>query len=46
MDKWNLINMVMLVKHIITERIMIDKFYKMFKTQATQQVDNDVIEIV
>ena len=30
MDKWNLINMVMLVKCMITERMMINKFYEVF----------------
>ena len=30
----------------MTERIIINKFYKVFKTQAAQQVDNDnVIKI-
>ena len=40
--------MVMLTKHIMTERITINKFYKIFKTQAAQQADNnnDVIKIV
>jgi len=31
MDKWNPIDMVMLVKHIITKRMTINKFYKVFK---------------
>jgi hypothetical protein len=30
-DRWNLIDIVMLMKHIMTERIIIDKFYKVFK---------------
>ena len=30
-DGWNLINMVMLVRRIITKRIIINKFYKVFK---------------
>ena len=34
-DKWNLINIVMLMKRIITKRITINKFYKVFKTQPT-----------
>jgi len=32
MDGWNLIDMVILVKYMITERIIINKFYKVFKT--------------
>ena len=39
--------MVMLIKRIITKRIIINKFYKVFKTQAAQQVDNnDIIKII
>ena len=34
-DRWNLINIVMLIKRIITKRIIINKFYKVFKTQTT-----------
>jgi len=30
-DKWNLINIVILVRRIITKRITINKFYKVFK---------------
>ena len=47
MDRWNLINMVMLTKCMMTKRMIINKFYKVFKTQATQQVDNNnnIIEI-
>jgi len=30
-DKWNLINMVMLARRTITKRIIINKFYKVFK---------------
>ena len=30
-DKWNLINIVILVRRIITKRIIINKFYKVFK---------------
>ena len=33
-DKWNLINIVILTKRTMTERIIINKFYKVFKTQA------------
>ena len=33
----------MLTKHIITKRMTINKFYKIFKTQTTQQVDDDNI---
>ena len=47
MDRWNLINMVILTKHMMTEKIILNKFYKVFKTQAAQQVDNNnVIKIV
>ena len=35
MDKWNPIDMVMLAKCIMTERMMINKFHKVFKTQVT-----------
>ena len=45
-DKWNSIDMVMLAKCTMTKRITINKFHKMFKSQATQQTDNDVMEIV
>jgi len=31
-DGWNPINMVMLARRIITKRIMINKFHKVFKT--------------
>ena len=31
-DRWNPINIVILTKHIITKRITINKFYKVFKT--------------
>ena len=31
-DRWNLINMVILAKYIITKRMIIDKFYKVFET--------------
>ena len=31
-DKWNLINIVILTKRTMTERIIINKFYKVFKT--------------
>ena len=31
MDKWNPINIVILVRRIITKRIIINKFYKVFK---------------
>ena len=44
-DKWNLINIVMLIRRIITKRIIINKFYKVFETQPTQQANNNVIEI-
>ena len=45
-DKWNPINIIILIKHTITKRITINKFYKIFKTQTTQQVDNNnVIKI-
>jgi hypothetical protein len=30
-DKWNPINIVILVRRIITKRIIINKFYKVFK---------------
>ena len=30
-DRWNLINIVILVRRIITKRIIINKFYKVFK---------------
>ena len=30
-DKWNPINMVILARRIITKRIIINKFYKVFK---------------
>jgi hypothetical protein len=30
-DKWNLINIVILARRIITKRITINKFYKVFK---------------
>ena len=30
-DRWNLINIVILVRRIITKRITINKFYKVFK---------------
>ena len=30
-DKWNLINIVILVRRIITKRIIINKFYMVFK---------------
>jgi hypothetical protein len=33
----------MLTKRTITKRITINKFYKVFKTQAAQQVDNNNI---
>ena len=47
MDRWNLIDIVILIKRTITKRIIINKFYKVFETQTTQQVDNnDVIKIV
>jgi len=35
----------MLVRRIITKRMIINKFYKVFKAQPTQQADNNVIEI-
>ena len=46
-DRWNLIDMVMLTKRIMTERMTINKFYKVFETQAAQQADNNdnIIEI-
>ena len=44
-DKWNLINMVILVRHIITKRMTINKFHKVFKAQPTQQADDNVMEI-
>ena len=45
-DRWNPIDIVMLIKRTITERMTINKFYKVFKTQATQQInDDDIIEI-
>ena len=31
-DKWNLINIVILIRRIITKRIIINKFYEVFKT--------------
>jgi hypothetical protein len=31
MDRWNPINIVILTKHTITERMTINKFYKVFK---------------
>ena len=34
-NRWNPINIVILIKRIITKRITINKFYKVFKTQAT-----------
>ena len=34
-NKWNLINIVMLVRRIITKRMTINKFYKVFKAQPT-----------
>ena len=34
-DKWNLINIIILTRRIITKRIIINKFYKVFKTQPT-----------
>ena len=34
-DKWNPINIVILVRRIITKRIIINKFYKVFKAQPT-----------
>ena len=34
-DRWNLINMVILIRRIITKRITINKFYKVFKAQPT-----------
>jgi hypothetical protein len=34
-DRWNPIDIVMLTKRTITKRIIINKFYKVFKTQAT-----------
>ena len=48
MDRWNLIDIVILTKYTMTERIIINKFYKVFKTQTTQQADNndDIIKIV
>ena len=30
-DRWNLINIVILIRRIITKRIIINKFYKVFK---------------
>ena len=45
-DKWNPIDMVMLMKHTMTERMTIDKFHEVFVTQAIQQENNDVIKIV
>ena len=47
-DRWNPINIVILTKRAMTERIIINKFYKVFKTQTAQQVDNNnnVIKIV
>ena len=33
-DKWNPIDMVMLAKRTMTERIIINKFYEVFITQA------------
>ena len=46
-DRWNPINIVMLMKRTMTKRMTINKFYKVFKTQATQQVDNnDIIKII
>ena len=48
MDRCNLIDIVILTKYTMTERIIINKFYKVFKTQAAQQVDNNnnIIKIV
>ena len=31
-DRWNLIDMVILIKRTMTERMTINKFYKVFKT--------------
>ena len=31
-DRWNPINIVMLIKRIMTKRMIINKFYKVFKT--------------
>ena len=47
-DRWNPIDIVILMKRIMTKRMIINKFYKVFKTQAAQQVDNNnnIIEIV
>ena len=47
-DRWNPIDIVILIKRIITEKITINKFYKVFKTQTTQQADNNnnIIKIV
>jgi len=44
-DKWNPINIVILASRIITKRITINKFYKVFKAQPTQQANNNIIEI-
>ena len=35
-DRWNPINIVMLIKRTMTKRIIINKFYKVFETQAAQ----------
>ena len=47
-NRWNPIDIIILTKHIMTERMMINKFYKVFKTQAAQQADNNnnIIKIV
>ena len=34
-NKWNLINIVILVRRIITKRITINKFHEVFKAQPT-----------
>ena len=45
-DRWNLIDIVILIKCTITKKMTINKFYKVFETQAAQQVDNNnVIKI-
>ena len=44
-DKWNLIDIIILTRRIITKRITINKFYKVFKTQPTQQANDNIIKI-
>jgi hypothetical protein len=44
-DGWNPIDMVMLTRRTMTERMTIDKFHEVFEAQPTQQADDDVMEI-